>query len=235
MISAYYTAAVSVIQTEKGMDVLANNIANVSTTGFRPSSTTFSQLLYNNLYNERGTLGHGTKLQQINVQQQLGINRRTDQPLDFMLTDTNSFFAIQTPAGIRYTRDGNFHFSPLPEGKCQIRTATNDLVLGKDGQPLIVDQETATKMETTMEPAVFSFANVGGLDQDGGNHFAATTLSGAAQAVENPNMIRGQLESSSVSVAEEMSNIIQMQRAFQFNTRLVQMSDEVLQTVNALR
>lgn len=234
MITSFYTASTGTIQLQKEMDVTANNIANVSTTGFQPQKGAFADLVYTNLHageNENSDLvtGHGTKLAKTDTLFSPGVLNNTNRTLDYALPEGYQFFAVRTNDGVSYTRNGNFHLSMQGDANYLV-TADGGYVLGYDGQPLqVADEAQAAPV------GVFTFSNCDGLQRKGGTYFTQTELSGGPQAVRDAQVKQGYLENSAVNLPDEMSAILETQRAFQLNSKMVQMSDEIMQTVNSMR
>lgn len=234
MISSFYTASTGVVQLQKGMDVTANNIANLSTTGYKPSAPSFSDLIYTNINaaaNSNTALksGHGTKLGKTDTLFTTGTPRSTGRSLDFALTQPNQFFAVRSKGTVQYTRGGNFHLSVQQGGNYLVDSA-GGYVLDAGGQPIKLAND-----QSAVRPGVFTFANCDGLERSGDSYFTATAVSGAATAAANPEWKQGALEDSSADMSTEMASVIELQRAFQMNSKVVQMSDEIMQTLNALR
>lgn len=234
MISSFYTAATGTIQLQKGVDVAANNIANVATNGYKPTEATFSDLLYTNMHAATGTntdlkSGHGAKLSKTDTLFDEGDLTQTKRPLDYALTQANQFFAVQINGTVKYTRNGNFHISEQQDGNYLV-SSDGGYVLGANGQPIKVKNE-----QDNPAIGVYSFSNCDGLNRDGNSYFTATGLSGAAAPLNGAEVKKGWLEGSSVNLSSEMTSVIELQRAFQFNSKIVQMSDEIMQTVNGLR
>lgn len=234
MISSFYTAATGTIQLQKGVDVVANNIANVATTGYKPSESTFSDLIYTNLHAAPQTntdlkSGHGTKLSKTDTLFTQGNFDHTERTLDYALTQPDQFFAVDVNGKVKYTRNGNFHVS-VQQGGNYLVDSDGGYVLSSNGQPITV-QDAAEKAPV----GVFSFQNCDGLVREGSTYFTASDRSGQAAVVTNPEIKQGYLENSSVNLSDEMVSVIELQRAFQMNSKIVQMSDEIMQTVNGLR
>ena len=234
MITSFYTAATGTIQLQKGIDVAANNIANVDTTGYKATEPTFSDLLYTNIHAAPNTQtdlknGHGTKLAKTDTVFTQGGLKQTGQMMDYALTQPNEFFAVQTGGTIKYTRNGNFHISE-ENGLKYVVDSTGGYVLGANGQRITVNSET-----DDVPAAVYSFPDCDGLSREGNSYFTATDRSGAATWVENPAVKKGWLEESSANLSTELTSVMELQRAFQMNSKIVQMSDEIMQTVNNLR
>ena len=234
MISSFYTAATGTINLQNGFDVTANNIANVSTNGYKASKPTFADLMYTNIHAPQGSdsdlkSGHGTKLQKTDTVFVEGGLNNTQRSLDYAITDPRNFFAVETNGQIKFTRDGSFHLSVENDGKYLV-TSDGGYVLDGQGNRIKVNNENETQ-----NIGVFTFGNTDGLVRDGNNYFTANDRTGLANPVPNAEIKKGYLESSSVNIADEMVSVIELQKAFQFNSKIVQVSDEIMQTVNALR
>lgn len=247
MIDAFYTAAAGVSSLQKGMDVIANNTANVSTDGFKKATATFADLVYTNIHaseeDTRLKAGHGVKLDQTNVIHSQGNIRATDRALDFAIVE-DGFFAFETPAGTKYSRAGSFHISE-EDGEMYVVNMNNNYLLDQDGERVTIAEQSHTDKEgnvtTTkdinapIDAAVYVFSNNDGLNIEGGLYFTETANSGAPEANPDARVMRRMLEASNTDLAQTMADMIQYQRAFQFNSKLVQAADEIMQTVNSLR
>ncbi|HEX3037500.1 MAG TPA: flagellar hook-basal body protein [Oscillospiraceae bacterium] len=232
MISSFYTAASGAIWLQKGIDVTANNVANISTNGYKADKVSFSDLVYTNVYpkgeNDKLKMGNGVKLDKIDTVFTDGPINPTGRPLDFAL-QSDGFFAVQTPSGVKYTRDGNFTLSE-ENGQSFLTTPSGDYVLNSQGQRIAVNDD-----QQNLDIGVFKFQNTDGLVKDGNDYIVPTTNAGTVSVVQDPIIRQGALEGSSVNLADEMTDIINSQRSFQFNTKIVQISDEIMQTINGLR
>lgn len=256
MFKSLNTAATGMIAQQSNIDVVANNIANVDTAGFKKSRAEFEDLIYSNQKDP----GQATGLNSITptgVQTGLGVRtasiakdftggqtKITNNPLDFQI-EGNGFFQVRTPDGeIAYTRDGAF------------KKDASGRVVDKNGNALIPEltvPDTATVLEATpageirvihqagAEPEVIgqlelaSFVNPAGLKSMGKNLFTPTAASGQA-ATARPGtqgvgfVAQNQLETSNVNIVDEMINMITAQRAYETNSKVVQTSDQMLQT-----
>jgi flagellar basal-body rod protein FlgG len=232
MISSFYTAAGGTIWMQKGLDVTANNIANIYTNGYKTDKASFSDLVYTNLrangISDKVKMGNGVKLQKTDTVFTNGGMNDTGRSLDYAL-QSDGFFAVQTANGIRYTRNGNFSLSQKSDGKMYL-TADDGFVLDPNGQQIVVNNE-----EEKLNIGVYRFPNQDGLQKEGNNLFTATANSGNAVSVSNADLRQGALENSTVNLADAISDVIMTQRSFQFNAKMVQISDEIMQTVNGLR
>lgn len=236
MNTAFYTSAVGTMQTQKGLDTIANNVANVSTYGYKPSTVSFAELMHTNLkgLGQNLTVGHGVKLQKTDILFDQAALKTTDRPLDYAITTKNGFFQVVSETGeISYTRDGNFNLQETGNGSFILVSSYGGYVADRNNNPIII-QDPSTLNEQVLDIGVFSFPNIDGLSRGGNGLFIATETSGQPQLSET-EIKRGYLEHSGVQLASEMSDMIRVQRTFQMNARMVQISDEVEQTINNLR
>ncbi len=235
MINSFYTAAASLTEMQKGFDVTANNISNVSSSGYKASEATFADLIYSNMKDAQGSnsdlkSGHGAKLDKTDIEMSQGEIQQTGLPLDYAILDPNGFFAVQKDGRVEYTKNGNFHLT-VTQGKNYLTASDGGLVLDSKGQPVTVANEN----DSSAAIGVYTFQNSGALERIGNCSFLPTAASGTATAAVNPELKKGWLEGSNVSIADEMASVISLQRAFQMNSKIVQMSDEITQTINSLR
>lgn len=234
MIRAFYTAAAGASAMQKGFSVTANNIANVSTAGYRAAEVTFSDLMYTNLNLPEGAdtplqAGVGVKVKSTSAQSSSNGLRQTENEYDFALTRPGQYFAVEKEDGVRYTRAGSFIASEEPDG-FYLKTTDGGYVLDAAGGRIAL-----TAGEEVPAPGVFVFANADALTREGDNLYAANERAGAPAAAEDSGMVRGALENSGVSLADEMTSVIELQRAFQLNSRMIRLTDEVMQTINSLK
>lgn len=269
MIRGFYSAKLGAIAQQEHMNVIANNMSNLNTVGFKDSRAAFADLMYQNINRNTAQnpamIGHGVRLSQTGLDMTQGALQPTGYYLDYALTEEGTFFAVQDAAGdIYYTRAGNFILSSdgdtyylaagngdrildadfeqieiefeRVENKVPVLDASGKPTTDANGDPIynISYGEGAPILENSMI-GVFKFANPYGLTQEGGNRFVATATSGEPTPVELPEIMSGYLEGSGVEVAEQMVKVIEASRAFSFNSRMVQVADEVEQTVNGLR
>ncbi len=260
MIRALYTAASGMNAQQANIDNVANNLANVNTTGFKKSRVEFEDLVYQQI-KTAGTptsqeseapigleTGLGTRAVATARNFSTGNLRNTNNPLDLAI-EGNGFFQVSLPGGeAGYTRAGALHLN----GQGQIVTAdgvqiepaitipanATSVSISKDGiVSVAVPGQTETQQVGTIELA--NFQNPAGLQAKGGNLFVATTASGdAITGVPGADglggIVQGFLEDSNVSVVEEMVNMILGQRAYEANSRVIRAADEMLQQVNNL-
>lgn len=261
MIRSLYIAATGMLAQDLNVSVIANNLANVNTSGFKRSRADFQELLYQNLrlvgtLSENGNqvptgiqLGLGVKpaaIQKIFIQ---GDFAQTQNPLD-MAIEGLGFFQVTQPDGtLAYTRSGSFKIDNTGQIVTSdgllldpaIAIPADALIISIDTQGTVsVTQPGATTPTVVGTVQLATFQNPAGLQAIGSNLFEETDASGPA-TVGNPgiddrgNIQQGFLELSNVSVVEEMVNLITAQRAYEVNSRTVQTADEMLQIANTLK
>ena len=237
------------------LTTVSNNLANVSTTGFKKDRPVFEDLLYQ-IQRQPGAnssadtrlpsgLQVGTGVRTAGTQKVFttGSLQLTDQPLD-MAVNGRGFFQIQMPDGtLSYTRDGTFHINaegtivnvngyPL-EPQIDIPELTNQLTVSKDGIVQATLFGDATPQELGQIDLV-DFINPAGLQSTGGNLYKETAASGAPNVGVAANdgfgaIEQGALENSNVEVVEELVKMIIVQRAYEMNSKVVSAADQMLQ------
>lgn len=261
MIRALWTAASGMQGQQKSIDVVANNLANVNTTGFKRSRADFQDLIYQNL---KSTGSPSTSTTQVPTGIQIGLGSRLAAvtkiftPGDFTQTgneldiaiEGDGFFQIQMPDGTTgYSRAGAFKKDSTgrivtPEGypllpSITIASNATKINIGNDGTVSVMQagQNTPT---TAGQIELVAFSNPSGLSSLGKNLYQESDASGTATP-GNPGtnglgtIGQGLLEMSNVNVAEEMVNMIVGQRAYEINSKAVTAADEMLQTANNLK
>jgi flagellar basal-body rod protein FlgG len=260
MIRSLWTAKTGLEAQQFNVDVISNNLANVATNGFKRQRPVFEDLLYQII---RQPGAQTSQLNQVPSGLQLGAGVRpvatarnfangnlqqTGNSLD-LAVNGQGFFQVLLPDGTTaYTRDGSFQLDnqgnvvtssgyAIQPG-ITIPPNTLTITIGNDGTvtALVAGSATPTQVGTIQ---LANFVNVGGLQARGENLFLETASSGAPQ-VNQPGtnglgtINQGFVETSNVSVTEELVNLITAQRAFEINSRSVQVSDEMLQRLTQL-
>lgn len=238
----YYSAASAVMAYQMAIDITGNNLANVNTIGFKASRPSFADLIYTerNNRNEETQFGHGVYVPKTDMMFEQSQLRSTGRELDFCCLD-EGFFAIEVPeGGVTYTKDGAFYITQNPdaEGEWLLCNEYGGWVLDYEGNRITVPFDENNEMDTsyvTQMIGVYTFENPYGLDQVGDNYFVATASSGPAAANLEAGKKQRWLEASSTNIANEMSKVIEYQRAFQLNINMVKTHDEMQNVVNNLR
>lgn len=247
---------------QMNVETISNNIANMSTTGYKRQRPEFQDLLYQNLRrpgatsSDAGTimpsglqLGSGVKLDSISRIHSQGVLDITDNQLD-VAVNGDGFFEVQLPDGtIAYTRDGTFG------------TNGDGMIVTKEGyqvNPGITVPQNATKITINPSGEVFvkidgqieeqslgqmtlsRFINPNGLDAIGKNLYLETRASGnplqGTPGTEGfGSLQQGALELSNVNIVNEITKMITAQRAYEMNSKAIQTSDEMMGTISNLR
>ncbi|MDR2356108.1 MAG: flagellar hook-basal body protein [Clostridiales Family XIII bacterium] len=239
MIRGFYAARSGVLGQQQNMNTIANNFANIGTMGYKPQQAAFSTLLYAKVHGGAGVMldtGHGSRVEHTAVNYAQGGLATTDLPTDMAIIG-EGFFAVMggeddgSGENIFYTRDGQFKYSVDGDTKYLV-DANGYYVLDASGAQI---QLTGDAEITPASVGVFKFPNRHGLSLSGSNRLLATEVSGEAEAVEQPYVKAGCLERSGVSAAAEMVRMIESQRAFSFNTRVLTTIDEMDDVANQMR
>lgn len=261
MLKALNTAATGMQAQQSNMEVISNNMANSSTTGFKRARAEFEDLLYQN-QKEPGAatglnaisptgvqIGLGVKNAAVSRDHTMGQIKITDNPFD-MSIEGKGFFQVQSPEGdIVYTRNGEFKRN----GEGQLVDKNGNIMVPEIRLPA---DATEVKISPRGEVQLFrgpnqppelvgqlqiaSFINPSGLKALGKNNFAPTAASGEPQ-VGLPGrghygaVAQGQLEGSNVNIVEEMVDMITSQRTYETNSKVMQATDQMLQNINNLR
>lgn len=260
MIRSLYIAKTGLDAQQTNLDVIANNLANASTSGYKRSKAIFEDLLYQTVRQAGGPTGGqaqsptglqlGTGVRTVSTERILvqGTLSRTSNELD-VAVNGSGYFQVTLPDGSSaYTRDGNFS----RDSQGQLVTAQGYVVspgitipANATGVTISESGQVSVTLPGQVAPSqvgelqLATFANPAGLAALGGNLFAETAASGTAtQGTPGTDGI-GRLrqfyvEASNVNVAEELIAMIQAQRAYEVNTRAIRASDEMLQKLTQL-
>jgi len=242
------------------LDTISNNLANVSTNGYKKAHAVFEDLMYQNLRQaganstEQTTLptglqvGLGTRAVATSRSFSQGNLQQSGNNLDVAVLG-NGFFEVQMPDGTTgYTRDGSFQVSSTGQlvtnngyalqPAITIPAAAQSVTIGSDGTVSVTLAGQATA-QTVGQITIANFVNPAGLDPKGQNIFAETTASGTPQSgTPGQNGLgslrQGFVETSNVNVVEELVAMIQTQRAYELNSKAIQTSDQMLQKLGQL-
>lgn len=237
MIRAYYTATAGAKTYQKHLDVIANNLANVQTQGYKALKGEFSDLLYTNVSRtgENLMVGSGSKLLKTDTIFAEGAFLETGKETDYVIAG-DGFFSIQKGDDIFYTRNGAFTVGDI-DGELYL-TLDGGFVLNTNGEPInlsVDSEEQGDEYELEKIPGVTKFTNNFDLERIGDSLFAIANEDAEYEVLERPDLMVGYVENSNVTMVNEFSSMIQAQRAFQFNSRIIQVADEIEQTINTLK
>ncbi len=261
MIRSMYIAATGMEAQSLNIDVIANNLANVNTVGFKRSRADFQELMYQEIKAPGGASAEGSQIPS-GIQIGLGVNpvavqkifqqgnfSQTGNNLDLVI-EGNGFFQILMPDGtIAYSRAGAFKMDSegrlvnsdgyTTEPEITIPEDTINITFGADGKVTVLQSGSSESTEIG-QLEIARFINPGGLMAIGKNLFIPTDSSGEA-TVANPGsdglgtIAQGFIELSNVNIVEEMVKMITSQRAYEINSKAVQTSDEMLQIANNIK
>jgi len=260
MMKSLYIASTGMAAQQMAIGVISNNLANVSTTGFKKSVAEFQELFYETFRaagsaTSLGILPVGIQLgsgvQPLTVHKLFGQGdpEQTENALDIMI-EGSGFFQVTLPDGsTAYTRAGTFKldnegnvvssqgFPLLPS--LAIPFDTKNVSISPEGVVSVTLAGTTTS-EVIGSVEIARFTNDAGLDSLGKNLFQPTSASGEA-VTGLPGqegfgtLLQGNLENSNVNIADEMVKMIVAQRAYELNSKAIQTSDEMLALVNSLK
>ncbi len=260
MIRALSVASTGMAAQQLTVEVIANNLANVSTTGFKKSAWNFQDLLYHTVRaagttTDVGTtpvgiqLGSGVRAVSVHRSFKQGDFRETDSPLDLAI-EGEGFFQVSLPDGTSaYTRTGSFKMDSegnvvtsegypiLPNISVPANTQTLTVGASGDVSALTAGSTTATVVGTI---ELARFINPAGLNSLGKNLYQETAAS-SSPTTGTPGLdglgtlLQGALEGSNVNIAEEMVSMIVAQRAYELNSKAIQTSDEMMGIANNLK
>lgn len=236
---SFYTGASGLIAYERALEQIAHNIANTNTVGYKSLRPEFTDLLYTEMYTNqvKPLEGHGVKVRSADLLYGQGPLQQTWNALDFAIIG-DGFFAVRGLDGeIEYTRNGAFDIS-VESGSGFLVDSMGRYVLDAGQNPIPLTRMENGTFDLTGLPqrlSVFRFDNPYELENVNGTSFRQTERSGAP-VVNTDVLIREQaLEGSGVQLADEMTNMIVTQRAYQLSARVVQTADQIEELANNLR
>ena len=259
MLKAFSTAATGMAAQQMLVDVIANNLANVNTNGFKRSQVAFQDLLYVKIRGA-GTevtsgvtapsgIESGSGVQTVATVKVFtaGELQNTTRPLDLAISGEGFLQVVLPDGSIRYTRDGELQVNANGqlvtttgysiEPSISVPTDATAVDVGKDGGVNVTDAAGAVSVVGTLQLA--RFPNPSGLSSEGDNLLAETASSGTpltGTAGQNGfgTILGGFLEKSNVQMVMELVNLITAQRAYEINSRAIRAGDDMLQTANSI-
>ncbi len=261
MIRGLFTSSTGMTAQQLNIDVIANNLANVNTTGFKKSRADFQDLMYQATVRAGTTsatgeeiptgiqVGLGTKPVAVFKMFTQGNYQETGNELDIAIEGDGFFQVLLSDGTTGYSRAGDYKLDSTGnvvtsdgyalQPAINIPSDTTQITITADGTVSVI-QAGQTTSTTVGNIELASFSNPAGLEATGRNIFKETDASGAA-TVGTPGatglgtLSQGFLEMSNVSVVEEMVNMIVGQRAYEANSKSIQTCDEMLKTANTLK
>jgi flagellar basal-body rod protein FlgG len=255
-------AATGMQAQQTNVEVISNNLANMTTTGFKRQRAEFQDLIYQNLRrvgsssSDTGSIvpsgaqvGLGVKTAAIYRIGEQGNLQQTSNTLDLAIQG-NGYFQITLPSGeTAYTRDGTFGLSAsgtivtadgyIVQPGIQVPTTATGITINTAGQvQATIAGQTAPQTVGQLQLAIFP--NDAGLEAQGDNSYLQTAASGQP-VTGNPaatgfgTVMQGFIETSNVNVVTEITNLITAQRAYEMNSKVITTSDDMLSTLTNLR
>jgi flagellar basal-body rod protein FlgG len=255
-------AATGMQAQQTNVEVISNNLANMTTTGFKRQRAEFQDLIYQNLRrvgsnsSDSGSVvpsgaqvGLGVKTAAIYRINEQGNLQQTSNTLD-LAVQGNGYFQVTLPSGqLAYTRDGTFGLAAdgtivtadgyIVQPGVQIPTTATGITINTSGQvQATIAGQTAPQTVGQLQLAIFP--NESGLEAQGDNMYLQTSASGQP-VTGNPattgfgTVMQGFIETSNVNVVTEITNLISAQRAYEMNSKVITTSDDMLSTLTNLR
>ena len=255
------TAATGMAAMDLQVQVIAGNIANMTTTGYKSQRAEFQDLLYEHVQrigaqaSDQGNilpvgieLGSGVKTVGTPRLMTQGTLAQTGNTLDVAIQGTGWFKILMPDGTYSYTRDGSFQMDSqgrivtaegnLVQPTITVPAGSSGLTINQQGQ-VSVTPSGSTTSSILGQFTLTTFINDAGLQANGNNLFTATPASGTPQdGTPGTNgagtLLQGSLEQSNVEAVTEISNLIAAQRAYEMNSKVVTAADEMLQTTSQL-
>lgn len=263
-VQSLYSAATGMSAMETKLDVIANNLANIETTGFKRGRANFEDLFYRHekmpgaedtsaQYTATGiAVGLGSRVSSIQTEFRQGAFQMTERPLDVAI-EGPGFFQVLDPSGdTLYTRSGNFSINA--NGQLVLGSANTgrllepSIIIPEDAVAVSISADGAVSVRQPGSPELSSqgdielvtFINPEGMLKVGENLYAETNASGSpitgTPGQEGIGLLRqGALEASNVEPVRELIDLITTQRSFEMNSQAIQVGDEIMQLVANLR
>ncbi|MFL6717038.1 MAG: flagellar basal-body rod protein FlgG [Burkholderiaceae bacterium] len=260
MIRSLWIAKTGLDAQQTQMDTIANNLANVSTSGFKRSRAVFEDLLYQNLRQPGAQTSQQTQLPS-GLQVGTGVRtvateriftqgnlQQTSNDKDLAIQGSGFFQVLMPDGTTAYTRDGSFQVDNqgqmvtssgfVIQPAITIPANAQSISIGRDGT-VSVTQPGSTNATQVGQLQLATFINPAGLESRGENLYVETTASGNPSTntpgTNGAGMVsQGYVETSNVNVAEELVNMIQTQRAYEINSKAITTSDQMLQKLTQL-
>jgi flagellar basal-body rod protein FlgG len=230
-----YSAAAGMAAQQRRLDAVANDLANLSTHGYKHARVSFRDLVYN----QAGTgAGAAAEISGRNFSQ--GSLEQTGQSFDLAI-DGDGFFQVRRPDGtLALTRDGSFRLDSsgqlvtgtgaklVPPVKIPANVSPKDVRIAADGSVFAGNRRIGRIQ-------VVQVSSAQGLQPAGDSLFQTTGASGAARAARGTGLIQGALESSNTDMGDAMVDMMDSQRAFQLASKAIQMQDQMLEVANGVK
>ncbi len=244
MLQGLYSAAAGMTAQQQRIDGVANDLANVNTTGYKHVRVGFRDLLYNSQGDQAGPTvraGAGAAASFFGRSQAQGALKTTEQPLDVAISGTG-WLQVRTADGqLALTRDGTLRIDPqgrlgtadgaLLQPPIQVprNTPIDRITIATDGTVSINEGRVLGRIQ------LVTVTSPDGLRPLGDNRFVVTPQSGPARAAGDAQLLQGRLEASNVDMSDAMVDMMNAQRAFQLASRAIHMQDQMLEIANQVK
>ncbi len=242
MLEGMYAAASGMAAQQQQLDSIGNDLANVSTTGYKSQRTGFHDLLYNQvtIAGTTTSVGAGAATEEVGRDQREGSVQSTGDPLDLAIEGPGYFTVKRADGTVALTRDGSFRLDAqgrLCDAEGDLLDPPIELPKGTDpGQVAIgPDGTVRAGTRTVGKIALVEVAAPDRMLAAGGNLFTPTVASGAPRPQSTSTIHQGALEGSNVDVASEMVRMMSAQRAYQLESSAIQTENQMLSIANQLR
>lgn len=252
---SFYTAAVGAAQQQDRLNVQANNISNINTYGYKAQRPSFSALMYRNINgidNAELPYGVGARMSMAGTDFSGGGIVDTGRKQDYAIIG-DGFFGLYDPVTgeVSYTRDGSFTISEFQRQKLA-EDGSGEVELDEEGNPVMEtvymlgdglgrfvlntmgSTTEVTDFDAKQPVGVFDFVNTDGMTRMGANRYIPVEKNGQVR-FGTGTVEQGKLEGSNADLAEQVTKVIEAQRTFSYNLKMVQTTDELESTVNGLR
>jgi flagellar basal-body rod protein FlgG len=240
MLEGLYSAAAGMVAQQQKIDSVANDLANVNTTGYKHTRVAFRDLLYVDDASKTVHSGAGAAATSVGRGFEAGAMRQTGNPLDVAIQGPGFLRVRRADGTDALTRDGALRL----DDKGRLTTQRGELVQPaitvpagtRDSDLSIASDGTVTARGRAVgRIQVVDVRSPDALQSIGGNLFRTTTASGAATALASGQVAQGALEASNVDVGDAMTQMIDAQRTFQLTSRAIQIQDQMLQIANGVK
>ncbi len=249
MLDSFFIASTGMHGQQQLVEMISNNIANLNTMGFKKTTAQFVDLLQNPLMNKQNVnKAQGVSILEMSPVFAQGDFKQTGNMFDVAI-DGSGFFELMTPDGdLIYSRNGSFQTDEegflisaqgnYLKGMIQIPPSAEQVVFSENGD-VYITESGLDKPQLVGNIELVQFMNVKGLKAMGGGLYQPTAQSGDAQYIDlvesGDRLLQHYLESSNVDMVQELTNLVLAQRAYGLNSRVIQVSDEMMGVINSLR
>ncbi len=238
MLNGLYSAASGMLAQQTRMDMLANDLANLNTTGYKQTRIGFRDLIYNT---EQGVrVGAGSAVVDAGRNDAEGALQQTGDPLSLAIAGPGFFQVRRSDGSIALTRSGDL----TTDASGDVVTSSGDrlvpplhIPVGTDMTKLgVAPDGTVSVGQTTIgKITLVNVTNTAGLEALGDSQFAPTADSGQPRPVAGSAIEQGYLEASNVDLSQTMVALIDAQRSYEMDSRAIQNQDQMMQVANQIR